>query len=45
MGVVILTCLNVIGAIGEGKVLASGLEIGVLSQSSSKEPTQECEFL
>jgi hypothetical protein len=45
MGIMILTCLMIVGAIGEGKDLASGLEIGVLPQSSSKEPTQECEFL
>jgi hypothetical protein len=35
----------IVGAIGEGKNLASGLELEVLPQSSSKEPTQECEFL
>jgi hypothetical protein len=44
MGIVVLTCLMIVRAIGEGKSLASGLELEVLPQSSSKEPTQECEF-
>jgi hypothetical protein len=36
---------DVIGAIGRRRHITSGLELEILPQRSSKEPTQECEFL
>jgi hypothetical protein len=45
MGIVILTCLVIIGAIGGRRNLASGLELEILPQSVQEEPPQDCEFL
>jgi hypothetical protein len=45
MGMMFLTCLNVIGAIGRRRSLTSGLDLEVVPQSVQEEPPQDCEFL
>jgi len=45
MGILILKCLITVGTFGGRRNIASGLDLEALPQISSKEPTQECEFL
>jgi hypothetical protein len=45
MGIVILTCLMIVGVIGGRRNLASGLELEILPQNVLEESPQDCEFL